>query len=97
MNLPKIDNYCYDGNYGAHSLVLDFGPLRVWYSYKTPVAFCVDGHSRIVHWNDWGSTTGKHINAIDGGDKFAKAKRVNAEEFAIRWAEQVKPLLDKWQ
>ena len=63
--------------------------LTVWFSYKTPVAFQVDGHSRIVRANDWGSTTGKHINAIDGGDK---KSRVSSDEFERLWKEQVESL-----
>lgn len=44
--LPTIacyGNYS-SGNYGAHCLCVTVGPVRVWYSYTTPVAFQVDGH-----------------------------------------------------
>ena len=93
MELPTISNYgeySGNGNYGAHSLCMDVGPLTVWYSYQTAVAFHVHGHSRVVHKNYWGRTTGKHLNWIDNGDKKA---RVSSDEFQRLWDEQVAPLL----
>ena len=93
MNLPSISSYCYNGNYGTHALVADVGPIRVWQSYKTPIAFHVDGHERVVRVNSWGPTTGKHLNAIDGGEPVAKKARVSGAEFERLWAEQVEPLL----
>lgn len=95
MKLPSIEsygNYSSD-NYGAHSLRVDFGPVAVWFSYKTPVAFHVDGKSRVVRHNSWGPTTGKHLNAIDGGDPAAKRARVSGEEFERLWNEQVAALI----
>lgn len=93
MNLPTISNYgdYSSNNYGAHTLRVDIGPLAVWFSYKTPVAFHLDGKNRVVRENSWGPTTGKHINWIDGGDK---KKRVSSDEFERLWAEQVAPMLD---
>lgn len=38
--------------------------LRVWFSYKTPVAFQKGEDSVIVCENKWGRTTGKHINHV---------------------------------
>jgi len=40
-----------------------------WFSYNTLVAFEKGCESIVVRQNDWGTTTGKHLNAIDGGDK----------------------------
>lgn len=92
MELPSISNYgnYSSDNYGAHSLRVDLGPLTVWYSYRTPVAFHVSGHNRVVHTNDWSNTTGKHLNWIDGGDK---KNRVESDKFQQLWDEQVGPLL----
>jgi hypothetical protein len=92
MNLPKIGNYGQysSGNYGAHSLVVEVGPVTVWFSYRTPIAFQVDGHSQVVHRNDWSTTTGKHLNWIDNGNKKG---RVDAETFEKLWTEQVVPAL----
>jgi len=72
-------------------LAVDVGPVRVWFSYRTPVAFQVDGHSRVVRQNDWSTTTGKHLNWIDGGDK---KSRVEGETFERLWKEQVEPRLN---
>lgn len=57
---------------------LDIGPITVWFSYTTPVAFHVAGHPRVVRRNDWSNTTGRHLNEIDGGDR---ASRVDGETF----------------
>ena len=90
-SLPTIGNYgkYNSDNYGAHSLVVSIGPLDVWYSYSTPIAFRIWGHDRVVCLNEWGPTTGKHLNWIDGGDK---AFRVSGEEFEKLWEAQVLPL-----
>lgn len=94
LSLPTIG--CYgnysSGNYGAHCLRVSVGPITVWYSYTTPVAFHVAGNERVVHTNSWSTTTGKHLNAIDGGGS-AKKSRVSGEEFERLWNEQVAPLL----
>jgi hypothetical protein len=62
MNTPtiKIDR---------NSACVTIGSLTVWFSYETPIAFQVDGDKRFVRQNEWGPTTGKHLNAIDNGDK----------------------------
>jgi hypothetical protein len=77
--LPSFDTYGpYTGNYSAHALVFtDADGNRFWFSYKTLVAF--DGrHGRVVIKNYWKQTTGKHLNAIDGG---CKRDRVDQETF----------------
>lgn len=92
MSLPKISsygNYSSD-NYGAHTLCVEVGPVTVWFSYKTPVAFQVDGRERVVRENSWGPTTGKHLNWIDDGDKNS---RVSSADFARLWEDMVKPLV----
>lgn len=83
--LPTIQSY---GNYSSDSLVVTVGPVTVWYSYQTPVAFQVDGSPRVVRDNSWGPTTGKHLNWIDGGDKEAKQARVSSDDFGAAWADQ---------
>jgi hypothetical protein len=96
FTLPKINTYgeYSGGNYGAHCLVVEVGPLTVWFSYRTPVAFQVDGHARVVHENDWGPTTGKHLNWIDScRTKAERRSRVSDENFNRLWNEQVAPLL----
>lgn len=77
MELPSWCTYC-DGTTKANALRFDLGPLRVWFSYKTPMAFRTTGGGLVVRENDWGPTTGKHLNAIDGG---TKATRIPGDEF----------------
>lgn len=88
MNLPKINSYCRysSDNYGAHCLCVEINDVTVWFSYKTPIAFQVGCNPRVVHQNDWKTTTGKHLNAIDGGDK---KNRVDGATFEKLWAEQI--------
>lgn len=85
--LPKISSYgnYSSGNYGAHCLCVEMPNATVWFSYETPVAFQINGSSRVVRRNDWGPTTGKHLNAIDDGDKKA---RVDGETFERLFVEQ---------
>lgn len=65
---------------------LSFGKLVVWYSYKTPIAFKLHGMPIVIRENEWGVTSGKHFNALDGGEKEAKAARVDSAGFETRWA-----------
>jgi len=89
-NLPTFESYgrYSSDNYGAHTLRIHFdlpdaSPVCVWFSYTTPVAFAIRGQ-RTVRVNEWGPTTGKHLNWIDGGDK---AARVSGEEFQRMYSE----------
>jgi hypothetical protein len=72
--LPKIRTE-------APNFTLVFLPkITLWYSYQTCVAFQQDGHTRRVCENVWSSTTGKHINSIDGGDKKNRLPRAEFEK-----------------
>lgn len=92
MPLPTIRSYgeYSSDNYGAHTLRVSIMGVDVWFSYETPVAFCAPDCGRIVHENDWGRTTGKHLNWIDGGEK---SSRVNDETFQRLWQEHVESRL----
>lgn len=60
---------------------------RVAFSYKTLVGVNpLDGRGWIVRQNDWGPTTGKHLNWLDDGDKQA---RVADSEFQAILADTV--------
>jgi len=54
--------------------VVVIGALTFWFSYKTVIAAKAPGFGRIVSENYWGTTTGKHINSIDGNNKKARLK-----------------------
>ena len=43
--------------------------LELYFSYDTIVAFQESGHEITVAHNVWSSTTGRHLNEIDGGEK----------------------------
>jgi hypothetical protein len=90
MMLPTWSVYC-SNTTSTNALCFDLGRLTVWFSYKTPVAFRPNVGPRqplLVRENDWGSTTGKHLNAIDGGDK---KSRIPGEKFE----ELLKALLEE--
>lgn len=54
---------------------------KVYFSYETPIAFIKDGMitARV---NDWGPTTGKHLNKIS-----EKENRIGGTEFTLRLKE----------
>ena len=91
MNLlPTFETYCKKTS-PQNALVLTFPRghraaqrVRIWYSYRTPVAFSVEGGPIVVRENDWKQTTGRHLSAIDGGDT---ATRIPGEQFERRLAE----------
>jgi len=63
---------------GRNTTTIGIGNKRIYFSYKTPIAFYTPSGGYVVRQNDWGVTTGKHLNAIDGGNK---AARVSGEVF----------------
>lgn len=88
VELPRISTYGQysSGNYGAHCLRVQVAGRTLYFSYQTLVAF--EGRTgRVVRENDWGPTTGKHLNWIDGGNR---ASRVSAEAFAAAWERELR-------
>lgn len=55
--------------------------ITLHFSYETVIGFTTLGEGTVVRENDWGSTTGKHLNALDGGTKQAKAERLPSDAF----------------
>lgn len=82
--LPSFETYgdYSSENYGAHCLRFCIGSLFVWYSYKTPIAFYHPSVGKVIRENDWSTTTGKHLNAIDPDKK----KRISGIQFEERFA-----------
>ena len=65
-------------NYGVHTMgFTDAYGNDYYFSYRTLVAFRTKGNL-YVRENVWGTTTGKHLNWIDGGDK---KNRLSKEDF----------------
>ncbi len=82
FRMPKVDNYS-----GNNTTMVDLGAIKVWFSYKTLIAFKVGVLPKVMCENVWGTVTGKHLNMID-----RTCARVAPEEFARLWHEQVNNL-----
>ena len=89
--LPSFRNYGQysSDNYGVNSLAFDLGSIEIFFSYQTPVAFITAKTGLVVRENDWSTTTGKHLNWIDNGDKKA---RITGEEFEKRLQEALESI-----
>ena len=70
-------------NYGSHALRFRQNGHDFYFSYKTLVAFTYD-YKLYVRENDWSTTTGKHLNWIDGG---LKANRLKSDDFENKYNE----------
>ena len=85
LNKVKFENYGHysSNNYGSHSLKFtDPTNRQFWFSYKTLIAFYAPDKSGLwstyVIQNQWSTTTGKHLNWIDNGNK---KERLTPEDF----------------
>lgn len=81
--LPKIGSYgkYSGGNYGAHALYMElpgFGTL--FYSYSTIIAFYTEETGLLMRENEWGPTTGRHMNMISRANRI----RLTGAEFEAR-------------
>lgn len=66
----------------SYAQMVKIGDVSLYFSYGTCVAFDIgDGSGLKVTKNYWGPTTGKHLDAIDGGGKEAEKKRMKEDEF----------------
>jgi hypothetical protein len=64
-------------NYGLNSLCFSLDGRDFYFSYQTLVAFRTKDGAVIMRENQWGPTTGKHLNAIS-----RTAPRVSETAFA---------------
>lgn len=68
----------------ANFSIVSTDRFRVAFSYETPIAYSSyevtssPGWTWVVRENDWGPTTGKHLNELDGGNK---SRRLPSDEF----------------
>jgi len=81
----KVWKYARGNNNQA--IYIDYMNVTFYMSYNTCVAFSSIPTGLVVQHNIWGTTTGAHLNAIDGGGIGDKAKRVNSKEFEAKLAE----------
>jgi hypothetical protein len=88
MNLPTFSTYgnYSSENYGAHALRFSVGSSEIYFSYKTPVAFFTPETGLVCRVNDWSTTTGKHLNAIEPDKK----KRIPGDKFESLLAKHFK-------
>lgn len=73
----------YAGNNEPNNFFLTLGSLRLWFSYKTVIAFQDEGIPLTCRVNDWKQTTGKHLNAICPNHK----ERIDGELFEAKLKE----------
>lgn len=94
MTIPKIAHY---GKYEktssgkANVTLLTMDRLRLYFSYKTPVAFYDAENKLVIRENDWGPTTGKHLAWINPD----KSIRVPSEIFEAKLNEYMDYLRDR--
>lgn len=83
MDMPTINHPTDRPNFTEVGL----GGLTLWFSYRTCVGFDeYDGRGPVVRENEWGPTTGKHLNYIDGGDKACRILAGNGNGFQTKLA-----------
>jgi len=80
ITVPTFASY---GNKSGKTFVFSAGGIDVYFSYRTPIAFRTPSTGLVVRVNEWGPTTGKHLSAIDGGDKSARVAGVDFERQMI--------------
>ena len=69
-------------NYGVHSLYFkDVKGNTFYFSYDTLIAFKYDYKTYVIQ-NYWNTTTGKHLNWIDKGNK---KDRLTQEQFEQKY------------
>lgn len=99
MIVPEFSSYgeYASGNYGAHAMRFRLpNGVSFYYSYNTLVAFGSPLTGKVVRYNEWSTTTGKHLNWIDGGgvakkvrlqpDKFEEALKEMMEQYGLNTA-----------
>jgi hypothetical protein len=84
MILPKIKNY---GTGEGNTILVDLGAIDLYFSYQTVVAFQYKG-KLVIRENDWGCTTGKHLNWINED----KSIRIDGETFENQLSEIMEAL-----
>lgn len=85
MSTPNISISDYLDNSSANNAkMICIDDLRIYFSYKTIIVFYTPKSGLVVMQNYWSTTTGKHLNAIDGGNK---KNRVDQETFKKLYAE----------
>lgn len=81
LPLPTISHPAIGSTPQPNFTRVTVGNLSLWFSYETPIGFQVGDGSKVVRRNDWGTTTGRHLNYLDGGSEAAKSARLGTPGF----------------
>ena len=73
MKVGITQNYC---SGSANNTLVKISGVEFYFSYKTIIAFKVSG-GLYIRENEWGPTTGKHLNAISDNKKI----RMKGDDF----------------
>ena len=80
MEVPTIDHPTGRENYSEVTV----DGITYFFSYSTCIGFCHWAGTPVVRVNEWSTTTGKHLDYIDGGNEEAKNRRVHEEMFLTK-------------
>jgi hypothetical protein len=75
--MTEVSVRCYGDRPDPNAKVVTIGPVTIWFSYVTPIAFRVGGQPLVMRHNDWNVVTGRHMNAICADKK----GRIPGDEF----------------
>lgn len=95
MSMFKIESYrtTRGGAEDPAAKVVTFGWLTVYFSYRTPVSFQVQGESPVTSENAWSRSTGTHLNIIEPDKK----KRIPYKEFQDRLCQVFQRMCGQFQ
>ncbi len=65
MTSARIDHPTLGKSKRYNFSVVHVGEMEIWFSYETPIAFRKSNGRLFARKNEWGPTTGKHLNYID--------------------------------
>lgn len=82
--LPTIS---VDKNYS----VVSIGSITLYFSYKVLIAFS-SPFGLVVHINEWGTITGKHLNQVNRD----KSIRVDHETFVNNYKQHIMPRVGQY-
>lgn len=74
----RLSEYC-----GKNGRMLELSNLKLYFSYETLIAFEHPDAGLVIRENNWGPTTGKHLNAINNDTRI----RVPGNLFQQQWQE----------
>lgn len=77
MFFPQVGTYA-EPSSKCNTVHLNLGNISLYYSYRTIIAFHTIDEGLVVCSNEWGPTTARHLNLIDGGNV---EDRIDYDEF----------------